>query len=401
MNKKMYVGIDSSKENHHVSFLNPTKVEEDLRIGNHQDGFETLTDRLTSYQREGYRIRIACEPTGHYWENLGWHLKEEGFPVEIINPFHTSRYKEILDNTPQKDDRKDSRIIATLLKEGRSLHENLPEPPYGELRRLTHMREDLLKEKSRLVNKLHKWLDRHFPEYPGIFSDLFSATCLGLLEEYRGPEGMREASLEKITEKIYSLSYGQLGLKRAKEVRTRATKTISKTIAPKAARVRLDHLLSRIASFKKRINQVEELIKNQLNGLKESEYLLSIPGVGWWGSAVFLGEVGDPTRLPRARSVEKLAGLNLWQTQSGKSESKLSITRRGRSLLRKMAYQLAVAGINDNREFTDFYQRKLDRGKTKQSALIALGAKILRVMYGVVKNEERYLPLRKRVQSKA
>lgn len=399
--KQIYVGIDSGKNSHQVSFLNPTEVKKDLRIGNNREGFDILIDRFKSYQSDGYQLKVACEPTGHYWENLGRHLKEEGFQVELVNPFHTSRYKEIFDNTPQKDDRKDSRIIAQLLKQGRTLHENLPEPPYGELRELTHQREDLLEEKSRLANKLHNWLDRHFPEYPKLFSELIGTTCLGLLREYGGPEGMKEATLEELAEKINSLSRGKLGLKRAKEIKTRAEETIGHTIAPKAAQVRLNHLLSRINLLKKRINQVEKLIREQLAKLEESQYLLSIPGVGWWGAAVFLGEVGDPTRLPRARSVEKLAGLNLWKTQSGKIESKLSITRRGRSLLRKMAYQLAVGGFNHNPEFNHFYQRKLDRGKAKLSALVALGAKILRIMYGVVKNKQHYRPLEERLSQTA
>lgn len=395
--KQMFIGIDTNKNSHQVSFLNPTNIKEDLHIKNSREGFDKLTDKLNTYRSEGYQVRVACEPTGHYWENLGRDLKEKGFQVKLVNPFHTSRYKEIIDNSPQKDDKKDSRIIAQLLKEGHTLHENLPQWPYSELRELTHLREDLLEDRSRLRNKLGKWLDRHFPEYPKLLSNLLGTTCLGLLEEYGGPGVLREASLKELAEKIYSLSRGQLGLAQAKEIKKQAEGTIGNMIAPKAARLKLNHLLSRISYLLKRVKQVKKLIKDQLNELEESKYLLSIPGVGWWGGAVFLGEVGDPTRLSRARSVVKLAGLNLYRTQSGKSESPQSITKRGRSLLRKVAYQLAVASVGENREFTDYYQRKLDKGKAKPSALTALGAKILRVMYGVVKNEESYQPLQERV----
>ena len=75
--KKMFVGIDTSKNNHQVSFLNPTKIKSDLKIENNKDGFEELTERLESYKEQGYQLKVACEPTGHYWENLGRHLKEE------------------------------------------------------------------------------------------------------------------------------------------------------------------------------------------------------------------------------------------------------------------------------------------------------------------------------------
>ena len=77
-------------------------------------------------------------------------------------------------------------------------------------------------------------------------------------------------------------------------------------------------------------------------------------------------------------------------------ESRLKITHRGRSLLRKMAYQLAVSGTHGAEEFSEFYRRKINKGTPKVSALVALGAKILRVMYGVAKNEEEYRPLKER-----
>lgn len=394
--KEMFVGIDTSKHDHQVSFLNQTNVMEDLKVGNDRSGFEELTEKLNSYKDKGYQIKVACEPTGHYWENLGRHLKERDFFLEIVNPYHTSCYKELMDNSPQKDDKKDSRIISQLIKDNRTLHENLPKKPYAELRELTHLREDLLKDRNRLKNKLHKWLDRHFPEYPKLFSELFGTTCLGLLKEYRGPEGIKEVDIKELSEKVYSLSRGQLGLDRARKIKNKAAETIGKTIAPTAAKVKLDYLLSRITSLLERINQIEKLIKDQLNELEEAKYLESIPGVGWWGAAVFLGEVGDPTKMDRAEAVVKLAGLNLYRKQSGQSKSGLSITRRGRSLLRKVAYQLAVASLDDNQEFTDYYQQKLDRGKEKQNALVALSAKVLRVMYGVVKNGETYRPLKER-----
>lgn len=396
MKKRLFVGIDTSKQGHQVSLMNPTKTKEDLYINNDQEGFDRLTKVLSQYREQGYQVTVGCEPCGHYWENLGYGLLEEGYDVRLVNPFHVNRYKEIFDNSPQKDDRKDSRVIATLVKEGRSLHNNLPHNSYAELRHLTHLREQLLKEGTRLRNRLHGWIDRYFPEYTKLFSDLFCTTCLGLLKKYGGPQQIREASLRELTEEVRSLSRGKLGKNRAQQIQGRATRTIGQTVAPKAARAELNWLLVRIDSWQGEVKGVEGLIKNELSQQKEDKYLQSIPCVGWWGAAVFLGELGDVRKYPRARSIEKLAGLNLYCKQSGKMKSRLKITHRGRSLLRKMAYQLAVSGTHGSEEFSEFYQRKINKGTPKVSALVALGAKILRVMYGVVKNEEEYRPLKER-----
>jgi len=396
MEKKLFVGIDTSKMGHQVCLMNPTKIKQDVYIENNRAGFDRLATILSQYREEGYQVTVGCEPCGHYWENLGYKLVEDGYAVQLVNPFHVNRYKEIFDNSPQKDDRKDSRIIATLVKDGKSLHNNLPRDGYAELRHLTHLREQLLKEGTRLRNRLHGWTDRYFPEYSTLFCDLLGVTCLGLLKKYGGPQGMVEICLGELTGEIRSLSRGKLGRKRAQEVQARAARTIGQTVAPRAARAELNWLLTRIESWREEVKGVERLIKAELIQQKEDKYLQSIPGVGWWGSAVFLGEVEDIGKYPRAKSIEKLAGLNLYHKKSGKMESSLRITRRGRNLLRKMAYQLAVSGTHGTEEFREFYQRKLNKGKPKVSALVALAAKILRVMYGVVKNEEEYRPLKER-----
>ena len=61
-----------------------------------------------------------------------------------------------------------------------------------------------------------------------------------------------------------------------------------------------------------------------------------------------------------------------------------------------MEYQLAVSGTHGAWEFRQFHQRKINKATPKVSGPVALRAKILRVMYGVAKNEEEYRPLKER-----
>ena len=162
-------------------------------------------------------------------------------------------------------------MIATLVKEGRSLHNNLPRDGYAELRHLTHLREQLLEESRRLHNRLHGWIDRYFPEYSKLFSDLFGTTCLGLLKKYGGPQAVREASLRGLTEQVRSLSHGRLGKKRAQQVQTRAARTIGQTVAPTAARAELNWLLTRIEAWQGEVKGIEGLINNELSQQKEDK----------------------------------------------------------------------------------------------------------------------------------
>ena len=72
------------------------------------------------------------EPTGHYWfnlENFYRIMNETG----SVNPHHV-KSKELDDNHPTKNDRKDPKVIAGLVREGRYMIPYLPDGVYADLR---------------------------------------------------------------------------------------------------------------------------------------------------------------------------------------------------------------------------------------------------------------------------
>lgn len=394
---RIQVGIDPGKRTHQVCFLCEGRTEKrPLVISNDREGFQQLVAILETYQRQGHLVEAGVEPSGHYWENLGYFLQDQGYPVKLVNPFHVSRYKEILDNTPTKTDPKDSRIIATLLHQGRTLQANLPRGLYAELRRLTSLRLDLLQERRRLRCKLHVWVDRFFPEYRTLWSDMAGPTSLGILKKYGSPEKIAQASVEELAGELRRLSRGRLGETRARELKAKAAHTVGQTVSPRAAKLELELLTEGLGRLRLQVKGVERAIRKLLPQLPEAVHLQTISGVGWWGAAVFLGEVGPVSQYPGARSIEKLAGLNLCEQSSGAKQGERHISRRGRSRLRQLAYQLALGGPNHNQEFKEYYEEKLARCGNKTKALVALGAKILRVMYGVAKSGRGYVPLAQR-----
>ena len=111
--------------------------------------------------------------------------------------------------------------------------------------------------------------------------------------------------MEELTSKVRSLSRGKLSRERAKEVQARAARTIGQTVAPEAARAELNWLTARIDSWQEEVKGIERLIKEKLSQQREDRYLQSIHGVGWWGSAVFLGEVGDVRKYAHAGSIRE------------------------------------------------------------------------------------------------
>jgi len=57
----------------------------------------------------------------------------------LVNPAHVKKSKSLDDNSPTKTDKKDARVIAQLVKDGRYSEPNILEGIYAELRiAMTH-----------------------------------------------------------------------------------------------------------------------------------------------------------------------------------------------------------------------------------------------------------------------
>jgi hypothetical protein len=73
--------------------------------------------------------------------------------VVIVNPYNVKRRKEEVDNSPNKNDRKDAGIIAKLVKDVNFLHCLLPKGKYAELRNLTVTRRQQRRKLNNALNQ--------------------------------------------------------------------------------------------------------------------------------------------------------------------------------------------------------------------------------------------------------
>ena len=62
-------------------------------------------------------VMLGIEPTSHYWFDLGQFMGEKNTKFVMVNPHHVHKTKELDDNSPSKNDRKDPRVIVGLVKE--------------------------------------------------------------------------------------------------------------------------------------------------------------------------------------------------------------------------------------------------------------------------------------------
>ncbi len=121
------------------------------------------------------------EPTGHYWWEIRKFLQDNGFRPVLVNPHHVKKSKELDDNNPSKNDRKDPKVIAGLINEGRFL----PIPSgrgYAELRSASNLRFQTKEELTRVMNRIARWFSLYFPEYNGVYGKSDAKSGLMILE---------------------------------------------------------------------------------------------------------------------------------------------------------------------------------------------------------------------------
>jgi len=106
-------------------------------------------------------VIFGVEPTGYYWMNLAQFLRQHRIGVVLVNPLHVKKSKELDDNNPMKNDRKDDRAISQLVKDGRDSVPNIPEDVYAKLRVGMNQRKSL-EDFKRVQARIHNWVDRFF-----------------------------------------------------------------------------------------------------------------------------------------------------------------------------------------------------------------------------------------------
>ena len=85
-------------------------------------------------------------------------------------------------------------------------------------------------------------------------------------------------------------------------------------------------------------------------------------GLGVVTVAGLIGDVGDFSKFRTQSEIMKLAGLDLCKISSGEGKGQRRISKRGRSLLRKILYNAAVGTIRRNGIMRGYYARLIGRG---------------------------------------
>lgn len=394
----MVVGIDVGSVKHYFRAFNWRGIEltkKPIPFSNSMEGFTAFSAEVVRLMEQNglEEAMVGFEPTGHYWFNLGQFLSGKNIKFVMVNPLHVNKTKELDDNSPSKNDCKDPRVIANLVREGRYFFTYMPTGVFAELRNASNRRFVLTEELIRTKNRLQKWIAVYFPEYKGIYTHIDAKGGMLVLKTAPTPEEIIKLGVDGVIQIWKDAKLRGNGHKKAMLIVNAASQSIGLTEGLEEARMEIQDLIEDYELQMKRLEKVNSLIENLCKQIKYADKLLEIKGIGIITVAGFIAEVGDITRFDNAKELQKLAGLELVADSSGKHNGKTRISKRGRKRLRYLLVQAAVSVIGKNDEFRqihEYYTTRKNNPLKKMQSLIAVACKLIRVFYVILTKGRSY-----------
>jgi transposase len=382
-----------------------------FKISNDAAGFEAFEKWKHELMKkhDKSKVIVGMEPTGHYWFNFGYSLQKKSTKVVLVNPMHVKRSKEYDDNSPTKNDRKDPKTIAMLVKDGRYLQPYMPEGVYRELIISMETRERYVKQLTVIDNKVQRWLSIYFPEFKTVFKDWTGKGAMLALKNFATPEKVLEKGIEGIAAVWKEQIKRAVGTKYAIRLVNAAEVSVGVKEGLKSAEYDLLSLLEEYEFSLKKLEATMELIEELLFQVPNIKELLDIKGIGVVTVAGFIAEVGDIGRFEHSKQIQKLAGLNLKENSSGKHKGKTTLSKRGRKRLRRLLFQAVMILVAKNPEFRQlhlYYTNRVENPLKKKHSLMAIICKLIRVFYtllikGLTYDGEKMIKDIQRPQQKA
>ena len=398
----LIVGCDIGSETHYIRAIDTRGRELSkgaFEFSNSSEGFANAKAWVLDLAAENDKkqIVLGLEPTGHYWFAIAAWMVSNGISVVQVNPYAVKQSKEIEDNSQLKDDRKDPKIIANLVKDGNYGMPYLPEDIYADMRRLSMFRDQLTEDRIRTINRLHREMKIYFPEYMDAFGKLEGAFTLEVLKVAPIPSDIVALEAEGLKNLWHEAKLRGRGYSRAVAIVDYAKKSVGLTGGTDAGREAIKWFVEQILKLDEQLSEIEKVLHQKCMEIPHAENILEINGVGENILAGILAEMGDISRFDDVKEIQKLSGMGLVACSSGKHKGQTKISHRGRKRLRYWLFQAAKSAVAHAEEFKQlhvYYTTRNNNPLKKMQSLIVIACKILRVIYTILNTGTKYDPER-------
>jgi transposase len=337
----LYAGIDLHRRYLVAAVLDSDGVlVDERRVSNDADAI-------------GAYFRAFAEPVQAVVEAMGsWHwlydlLTAAGIPTTLAHPLKLRAIAE----AKLKNDKVDARMLAHLLRTGLVPAAYVAPPAVRTLRELLRHRAALVRIGTTLKNRVRALLAKR---------------------------NVRVASCSLMT--------------------ATARTELAALPLDAVARQEVTQCVALLDELAKHIGELDTAIRHRAGADAQATLLMTVPGIGYYLALLILAEVGDVTRFPSARKLASYAGLVPTTRSSGGHTYHGRITKQGSSWLRWALIEAATHLARQAGPLRRFYERHRHR-KGAKIARVALARKLLVQVYWMLRNEESYDAMVRRLQT--
>ena len=383
-----YCGIDVAKRKHAVLVVDDKGqvVKPAFMFENNRQGFDELLSMLSALSGS---VTIGLEATGHYWLALFDTLTGQGYEVIVLNPLQVAAYRRS-GVRKVKTDRTDAFWVADFIRIANPSPTRQDLPTILQLRELSRFRFCLTEQIGDIKRKIISILDRVFPEYETLFSNVFLNSSRELLKEAATAHEIADFDLTELSSLLHSGSRGRFGQQKAEAIQNAARQSVGVSFLADAVRLEMRCLLAQIELLQDQRAQVDQVLATLMSQIPQ--HITSIPGIGLPTGAAILAEIRD---VHRFESVEKLvayAGIDPTVYQTGQFQaSEAHMSKRGSPYLRHALWQAASMAIQHDPELKAYYQERRAQGMPHGTVLGAICRKLLARVFVILKEQRPYV----------
>ena len=323
---------------------NQTQEQQFETVSTERGFFKTL---FNSYSPDLVVVE-ACGPSGWVSDLCG----EMNLAILVCSTHEEAWLRK---NVKRKTDRDDALKLARLA----SMNELAP----------THVPTKTIRERRRLVKYRKKIVGR-------------INSCKNMIRSAFANQGI-------------SISQGAKTWHSGRAVLIENSKPFDQCGADELWRGELHLELTLLESLEDHLALIEQQLESIAKTDVQTQRVQTINGVGRVTAEAIVSWIDDPHRFKSAREVGSYAGLVPWQYQSGMTDRRGRITKRGPRVLRTILVECAWCSLQYNQWSRETYDR-IHAGKQprKKKAAVAMARKILVLAWALMRDEVDYDPER-------
>jgi transposase len=398
----LFVGVDLALDRN-VAVVLSERAERLARFGfpNDRDGYDYFYRRLKAVQerQQAPAVLVGMEPTNYFWKLLASDMEQRrpDYGYRLVNPYTVKKNREGDQLDRSKDDNRDAFTIGDLLRTGKYTQTRLLHGAYAELRQYVTLHTRLKRDIRRQKTLIRNVAGQLFPELPGVFKDFSGETALAMLRHHASATIVQRMSQKAFIASVRANFSGRrLQVAKLRRAHGLAARSVGLKDGVEALQLALRLHIGMLEALRRRVEEVRAALIDVFLALPESDYLLSVHGLGLITAATILSEIGDPKHYSNGNQLIKLAGTQpVLNTSGRKTRSRTPMSHKGRPRLRTALFFAVMRLVQVDEAFARQYLHLQTREKnplTKMQALGVLMNKLLRILWALMRNRTFYNP---------